>query len=617
MFLAGCASRQEKPQAQRIAILRLENLGTDVSVDWIGRAIPVVMESEMTGDSSAAVIGIAQIHAFDRSLGVRPISAPGVSAERSQAFVAGANRLAYGDYSVRNGRLHAQLWVEDLPSQQIVKVADVETAADDAIGAATGLARQLAAHTTPYFTRSDACIRAYAEGLETKDAAGAAARMEEAIAADPDFGPAYRSLAELDVQRQDRDGAKEILHRALARSGLAPIERARIQLDAAAIENDGAARQHALAALADLEPHNARTWQSLAESAMARHEYTAAVSAYHRALAIEPENVALLNAFGYAATFAGNFDEGVAAMNKYRALRPKDVNAVDSLGDLNLMTNRFHQAEDFYQQAHKMEPNFNAHCDLYKAAMAHAMTGDVPGAQEIYKQYVAARTIGHDADAPFKFAEWLWLIGRRKEALAQLGAFSSTAESRNDRPAASRAYAGLVVWHLMANDRAAAQEAAQKAAAFAEPSSAAAVAIARFLAQPSAPAAEWETRADRFVPNPSQSGLKDQMLVWALLLDGKFDAAKAPIQRMYDSGNTASNEGLPVLLAWCHVETGDFKSAAPLVALTPVPPVAGITTFMPLWFPRVFELRAIVEEKNGKTSDAAKDRQLFGQLSGK
>jgi hypothetical protein len=74
---------------------------------------------------------------------------------------------------------------------------------------------------------------------------------------------------------------------------------------------------------------------------------------------------------------------------------------------------------------------------------------------------------------------------------------------------------------------------------------------------------------------------------------------------------------MPVLLAWCDVETGDFEAAAPLLARTPVPPPTGVTTFMPLWFPRIFELRRAVAEKAGKSDEAKQNRELFAKLSGR
>ncbi len=78
----------------------------------------------------------------------------------------------------------------------------------------------------------------------------------------------------------------------------------------------------------------------------------------------------------------------------------------------------------------------------------------------------------------------------------------------------------------------------------------------------------------------------------------------------------ASNEGVPVLLAWCDVETGNVDNAAPLLALTPGPSSTGVSTFMPLWFPRVFQLRAALAGKTGKADEAKQNLELFRKLSG-
>ncbi|HEX3876274.1 MAG TPA: hypothetical protein VHW24_04770 [Bryobacteraceae bacterium] len=615
VLLAGCANRVSTPQKQHIAVVRFENLGQDPSADWIGRAIPLALQSELGAGPDSTIISTAALHTLDRNLGVRPISAPGISAERTQAFAAGANRIAYGNYWRRGGRLHVELWLEDTQTEKIVKIADADTAAGDALAASNELARQLTDHPAAFETRNNAALRAYAQGLEGKGIAQAASSMEEAIKADPDFGPAYRTLAELDAQRQDREGAVAVLSRALDRGSIAPAERARIQLDRANLQNDVPGKQGAFAALAKLEPANSRAWASLAEVAVTRHDYGVALDAYRKAIQLEPDNFRFLNQMAYAATYAGHFDEGMAALRKYQQMRPKDVNAVDSMGDLNFLTNRFHEAEQFYQQAQKIDPNFEQNCDLFKASMARASTGDVTGAEAIYKQYITARALAHDPGAPYKHAEWLFLTGRHQQAIDELMGFAKTAEGRNDHPGAARAYAGVAMWNLIDNNRQAAAELAQKAATFADASSAGPVLIARFLSQPSAAAAEWETRAGRFVPNPAQAGVRDQMLAWGLLLDHHFEDARAPLQRIYDVTGMASPDAITVLLAWCDIETGKLDAAAPLVELTPVPPASGINSFMPIWFPRIWDLRAKVADKTGRASEAAQDRDLLKKWS--
>src|SRR5262249_16888117 len=112
-----------------------------------------------------------------------------------------------------------------------------------------------------------------------------------------------------------------------------------------------------------------------------------------------------------------------------------------------------------------------------------------------------------------------------------------------------------------------------------------------------------------------QANVKDQMLSWALLLDHQFAAAKTPLGRLYEMTGNSSTEAIAPLLAWCDVETGDFQAAGPLLQFMPVPPVTGIGTFMPMWFPRIVELRAMVAEKTGNAAEATKDRELARKFS--
>src|ERR1700683_1560531 len=116
--MAGCSriapKTSPKPEPQRFAILRFENLSATSAADWIGRALPEVLSTELSGAPGLSVISTGELHALDRNPGPRPISAPDISAERSDALAAGANRLGYGEYSVRAGRLYARLSIEDI-----------------------------------------------------------------------------------------------------------------------------------------------------------------------------------------------------------------------------------------------------------------------------------------------------------------------------------------------------------------------------------------------------------------------------------------------------------------------------------------------------------------------
>jgi tetratricopeptide (TPR) repeat protein len=617
LLLAGCSRQPPAPRIERIAILRFENLGPDVSGDWMGRAFPEVITAELAGAPGIYAIPSSQLHGLDRVLGPRPVSVPGISAERSLAIASGATRLGYGEYSAGGGRLTARLTIEDPRTGKMTKLVSASAAAGDVFAVASGLARQVSSRVAPYGTNSVPALEAYVAAKESDTAAAIAQNLDRAIAADPDFGPPYRLLAQLKTQQQDRAAAEALLGQALARAGaMPPAERARLAVEAASLHGDFAARKSALTTLVGLEPNDATAWSSLAESCMNLRQYQQAVLSFRKLLEVEPEDVNALNQLGYAAAYAGSFDTALDVLGRYQALRPAEANPLDSQGDVNLLAGRLRQAENLYLQAAKKDPTFQSGGDLWKAAMARLMSGDAAGADTLAQQYIQAREAAKDPVVEYRKAEWSWIGGRRKPACQQLETFARGAGNGPLREFASRAYSQLAIWSLVLGDRAAAAQLAQKGALLAGPSSAGAAMVARFLAQPPASASEWSVRAERLFANPSENSLKNFALAYALLLDRQFQPASPLLKQLYDGANPEGDPGLPVMLAWTCLETGRANDAAPLLRLNPIPPANGVSMFASFYFPRIYYLRGLVAEKEGKPDEARANYQLFRQLSG-
>jgi len=268
--LAGfaCNRQAARPQADRIAILRFENLGSDGANDWMGRAFSEIITTELAASPNGDPISSNRMHTFNQTFGARPISVPGISAERLLALASGATRIGYGSYVVRGGRLDAQLTVEDQRTGKMMEILSSSSSAADPMSAASGLARQISTQTGTYGTRSVAALKAWMTALESSDAAVTGQSLEQAIAADPDFGPPYRLLAQWKTQRQDRAGAVALLEQALSRGNrIPPAERARIELEMANLRDDAAGRQQSLAQLVKLEPRDATARRALAETA--------------------------------------------------------------------------------------------------------------------------------------------------------------------------------------------------------------------------------------------------------------------------------------------------------------------------------------------------------------
>ncbi len=617
LVFSSCIRQPAGLPSERLAVLRLENLSGNPALGWAGRALSEVIAGELSGTGKPRVISSADIHSLDRVLGVRPISAPGISAESSQAVAAGATLLAYGDYTVRNGKLEVRLTIEDSRKLKVARVIGATSAAGDILGAGTALARQISSQAVAYGTRNPEALEAYIKALESGDATVIEVGLGVAIAADPDFAPPYRLLAQIKAQRRDRAGAVATLEQALARGGaISELERARLELEAAELTGNRDAHQSALAKIVRLDSGDSIAWRAMGDSMMNRHQYGQAQQAYRKASDLEPEDVAALNSLGYAAAQAGDMDAAIGALRRYAGLRPNEPNPLDSMGDIHLVAGRLAEAEDFYLQASKKDPNFNNNGALIKAALARLLSGDPSGANNLAERYLAARREAKDPIVDYRRAQWTWISGRRKAAAQQMGAFALSSESGPLRDVASRAYAELAIWSLMSGEREGAARLAQKALSIAGPASVGNAMVAKFLSLPPAGSSEWVVRAEQAFPGPAQSAIKNFSLAYALLVSRQFQPAMLLLRQMWETGSPTADEGLPVMLAWSYLETGRVKDAAALLRSNPIPSANGPTPYTGFYIPRLLYLRGLVAEKEGRASESRAYYDKFLALSG-
>jgi tetratricopeptide (TPR) repeat protein len=571
----------------------------------MGRAFSEIIASELASAPHTYAISSSRLHSLGQTLGARPIAAPGISAEAPLALAAGANRLAYGDYRVEGSRVHARMVIEDPQTRRQRVLEEVTVPGPDVAAAAAALARQVWPQAPAYSARNLAAVEAYAKAIEAQDAAASEQSARAAISDDPDFGAPYLLLAELQAQQHNRAALVETLEKANARGAALPqIDRARLEAIAAGLGGDIAARQRAVDVLVHLTPNDPGAWRSAAEIASQRRQYAPAAQAYERALMVEPEDSASWNQLAYSAAFAGDLPTAMAALRRYQTLRPGDPNPLDSMGDVNLMAGRLKDAEGFYLQAVKMAPGFLNGIAQYKAAFAHLMTGDVAGADALYRQYSGAAT--HQA-------EWLWISGRRKQAYELLAA-QAPALPTGDAQAV--AYAELTLWSLLLGDGPGAAAMAQKAMERVTPATAGGVALARFLAAPPLSPEAWEARARQFFPDSAAgAAMREAALGYAFLLNRQFAPAVAELRRAYDRSGAAPESSAPVELGWALAETGAAQEASALLRITPTPAATGPNLLLSFWFPQVFRARAQAAEKLGRVDEARANQAFFDKLS--
>jgi hypothetical protein len=357
--------------------------------------------------------------------------------------------------------------VEDALTGKMTVLNPVSTPVAEVLSAASALAREISPHITPYGTRESLVVEAHVEALEGLDQPGVADSLEKAIAADPNFGPNYRQLAQIKAQQNDVAGALALLdgHWPAGAPSRTPNGRSsscRPPLYATTLPR-ACGRSPLSPRPIPTTRRRGTIWPRLPSPSTNTRRRSRRIK---RRSPLSPTMPILWNQLAYAAAYAGD------ACGRHRrgealpevGCRRTPIRS-DTLGDVNLITGHLAEAEDDYRQSAKKSPEFLAGLDLLKAAMAHLMTGDVAGADTLAQQYFAAR-------APPRIRWWTTARrnGRGSAAAARPRARRWSSWRGARKPAGRRNVAAHAMpsWPcglLMLGDRAAASEMARKAAA--------------------------------------------------------------------------------------------------------------------------------------------------------
>jgi tetratricopeptide (TPR) repeat protein len=490
----------------RYAVLRFENLTGDPSLEWTARAASEVLSRSLATALSGPVLHSAALARVAASLGPEPAAAPGIYAETNEARLAGATRVISGYVEKTRGRIRIEASERDLANARTIRSVTAEGASP--LAAINALAKQLSATAEPYLTTNSEALRLYSAGIES----GAGdSELEQAVAADPGFGPAWAALATRELARSDGDAARQTIARA-GRYRLDAYDRATIDAAAATINHDRDARMVALRRISALSPGDTVLLGTVAQLEMEAGEFADAASDWNKLAAVLPNDLNTWNLLGYARAYSGDYKGGLDAMQAYQKFDPAGANPIDSTGDVYFLFRKFKEAADRYLAANTKNPNFLNHGDLYKAAWARYYAGDKSGAETLFRQFRLAREKAHDPTALLFTADWLYRTGRSADAIALL-----RGETQSGSTAKPLVYSQLAIWDLLAGDRAAA---ARDAAAAGNPQSVP-VFLAQFCAISPASKEEWQARAEKMLPGEGANNLRLLAVGYALILDGK------------------------------------------------------------------------------------------------
>jgi tetratricopeptide (TPR) repeat protein len=375
-----CACSRAPQAAPRYALLPFDNLTGDSSLDWIARTAPKIAAAELLGNARPA-------------------------ATMDDAYLENANRFVHGYFTKIGNALRLTVEVEDSASHKMISTEQID---GSVLASVNALAKRLEPKAEPFSTANENAIAAWGQG-----------DYEKAVALDPAFGPAWLSWIEALGRKGDTAGAIEVAGRALAHPVRSEVDGLRIELTRATLERDAPAEHEALLKLT-ARVADPLLLASLGEIEIRAREFALAEGDYRKILAIEPENPDALNRLGYAYGYQGKVTEAETIFAQYGKLPGQEPNSLDSIGEVYFMNGKFAPAEKAFLQAHELNAAFIAGGDLRKAAYAHWLAGDLPGADKIFERYLTFRAQLKDSTTEWQHAQWEYITGRKDQAVARL-----------------------------------------------------------------------------------------------------------------------------------------------------------------------------------------------------
>ncbi|HEY4084513.1 MAG TPA: hypothetical protein VGM43_01185 [Bryobacteraceae bacterium] len=549
---AGCGSSHAPAVPPHYAFLGFENLSGDPSLDWTGKGSSEFLSRSLEHAMDGSVLNPDALARLGQSLGPRITAAPGSSTNRASAVGSGANRLITGYVERAPGGVRVTASEEDLATHKTLRTVSVTAGAP--FEALNRVAHEFSAKAAEPATTSAEAFRLYCTALE-KPIQEAPALLEQAVRLDPGYGRAWIALVRTAIAGGDRARGEDMARRAHAQK-LAPVDLAWIDFESATASGDRAASLAAMRKVSELEPDDIELARSLAIAETNAGDFRGAVAAWKRITTSAPQDADAWNQLGYALCWSGDYQGALAAIHEYAQVRPAEPNPLDSEGDIHFWFGKYAEAAKSYTAANVKSPSFLNGGELYKAAWAKFRAGDKAGADASFSGFQELRTRAKDPSVPLFVSDWQYRTGRAKEARST----ANVALQKDAPPVRAAAAAQIALWDLMEGDRAAA---AKDVAAGGNSGITPSGLIVRFAALPSASAAEWAARAEKDLSAPQLVALRQTALGYALILDGKRDAA-LPVWEEIAAKASGTDFFARVMLA-------RLKKQQPAVAVVPDP----------------------------------------------
>jgi serine/threonine protein kinase/tetratricopeptide (TPR) repeat protein len=367
-----------------IAVMGFKNQTGDAGLDTLREAIPNLLITSLEESKHLRVTSWERLKdllkqagrdpaaaAFDEEAGFEVCRGNGIEALVIGSFVKAGETFVTNvkvlDAATRDSLKSASAKGEGVASILRSQIDEISREVGRGIGRPP---LKIEAPIRPIMELTTSSLEAYNSFLRGRAAyekfyyAEAKARLEQAITLDPAFAIAYMVLAETENQLGDSGGREKALESAYRHSATAS-EKERLLIaawHAHVIEGDQSRELSLLLELVRKYPDEKYAHHQLGFLYDDRGEHAAAIAAYEKSLALDPDFGWSMNQLAYTYAKAGSYADALRLFERYAALNPGDANPIDSIAELYVRMGNLDLAEVKYRQALEMKPDFFSAC---------------------------------------------------------------------------------------------------------------------------------------------------------------------------------------------------------------------------------------------------------------
>ena len=338
----GLRSSTASKEVSSVAVLPFSNQSGSSDTEYLSDGITESLINDLSKLPKLAVMSRSSVFHYKG----RDVDPQSVAKDLKVEAVVTGRILQRGDQLVVSAELidtrsNRNLWGDRYDR----KLSDLVTVQQDISGAiAARLREHLSGHESTIVsksgTRDAEAYEAYLKGKyywekRTRDSLQKAKNyFNQAIGRDPNYAMAYVGLAEVYYVMPD--------YAPIANAEA--ITRAREAAEKALIINDNLDEAHAVLG----GVHNSR------------FEWEAAEREYHRALELNPDDVAAHNWYSFFLCETGRFDESIAQIKRAVELEPLNLKYNDNLGLMYKQARKYDLALEQFNRTLEMDPNYES-----------------------------------------------------------------------------------------------------------------------------------------------------------------------------------------------------------------------------------------------------------------